>query len=164
MMAFAFAVVVAEKWNAELPIDLYVQREIGIETLAIGSANVILQGINIRIGLAGVDVGDRAELDFFRQREDSPRHHSIRHIVRQDSIYIGPNHRLLKRNQHAGKVVQRASGLAANVGRTELVIAANGEANGGLKLAVLRGTGVGQPQERLLTRQGREWIYREEVR
>src|SRR6266481_3439793 len=110
-MAFAFSMIGAKKRNAELTVDLDVQREKRREALPVRSSNVILQGINVGIRLAGVQIHDRAELQLFRQRENAPGHHAIGDVVRQDSINVGTNHRLLKGNEYAGKIVQISASL-----------------------------------------------------
>ena len=63
MMCLAFG---AHKRNAELPVNFDIQREKRPEALPVRNPDIILQTVDIRIGIAGMQVRDRTELKLFR--------------------------------------------------------------------------------------------------
>src|SRR5260221_13743473 len=138
MMDFAFSIVGAKKGDSELTIDLNIQSKKRSKPLPIWRPYIVLQRIDVGICLAGVPIRDGAELQLFRQREYSPSHYTIGDIVGENSVDIGTDHRLLKRNEYAGKVVQVSAGLASDVRRIHFVASANAEMNGGFQLAIVR--------------------------
>src|ERR1700732_4868258 len=99
-MGFVTALAGAEEGDAEFAIDLYVQREVGGEALAVRSADVVLLHVDVRIGVAAVDVGDGTELEFFGQREDAPGDDAVRHVVGKDAVDVRAYDGLGKRDEH----------------------------------------------------------------
>src|SRR5579859_126321 len=87
-----FATPVSEQWQAELAIELKVQREIFREALSIGRADVLLLNIDRRVREAGVNVDERAECELPGESEDSPANDAIRNVRRENTVDIGTNH------------------------------------------------------------------------
>src|SRR5262249_43447408 len=118
-----------QKWQAKLPVELHVQREIVGEALSIRRAHVVLQRVHVRIGIAAVPIHERAELESPRQRQNSPSNDSAGNIGRQNSVNVGPNDRLRERNKYARKVVQVSACPTPDIRSGNLTMVVNREVN-----------------------------------
>ena len=163
VMGLVPALAGAEEGDAKFTIDLHVEREVSGEALAVRGAHVVLLHIDVRIGVATVDVGDGTELEFLGQREDAPSNDAVGDVVGKDAVDVRANDRLSKRDEHVGEIVQIAAGLAADVRGVDLVMGVNGEAHSAFEFAIVRRASVGKSQERLCAGRGGKGIDHEEI-
>src|SRR5258708_26759448 len=138
MMAFSFSMIGAKIRDSELTIDFDVQCKKRSKPLPVWNPYVILQRIDVGIRLSGVPIRDGAELQLLGQGKYSPGHYAIGDVVGENSVNIGADHRLLERNEYAGKIVQVSAGLASDVRRIHFVASPNAEMDGGFQLAIMR--------------------------
>jgi hypothetical protein len=95
-----FAVFRTNKRNPKFPVKLHIQREERREALPIRKAYVVLQDVNVGIGVPAMHVRNRAEFETSRQRKYPPSNNAVWNIVGQNAIYVGPNDGLCERNQY----------------------------------------------------------------
>src|SRR6516164_224012 len=157
------AMLRAYERNREFPKELHVKREEGRKALAVWCAHIVLQNIDARIRIAAVHVCNRAEFEASGERKYPPSDDAARNVVRQNPVHIGTDYRLLKRNHHAGEIVQVTARLAPDVGSTYLIASPNSEMRGSLRFTIVCRTGIGESQKRWRRQGSCEWVNDKQV-
>src|SRR6266481_1382241 len=123
--------------DAKVPVDLGIEGKKHWKSLGVGQPNVILTLIYFGIRIARVYVHDRAEHQIERNMEGAPSDHAVRHIRRANTVGVGPDHRLLERNEDVPERVQISPGPAPDVGDIQVAILNGMEPQGCFRLAVV---------------------------
>jgi len=92
--------------RAEVPVDLGIKGKKHRKSLGVGQPNVILTLIYFGIRIAGVQVHDRAENQGEREVECPPSDDAVWHIRRANTVSVGPDDRLLERNEDVPERIQ----------------------------------------------------------
>src|SRR6266481_5141531 len=123
--------------DAEVPVDLGIDGKKHRKSLGVGQPNVILTLIYFGIRKARVHVDDRPENQGERKMKGPPGDHPVRHIRRVNTVSVGPDDRLLERNEDVPERVQISTRPAPEVRDTQIAILDGMEPQGCFRLAVV---------------------------
>src|ERR1700722_1984302 len=108
--------------DAEVPVNLGIDGKKHRKSLGVGLPKVILTLIYFGIRKARVHVDDRAENQGERKMKGPPGDHPVRHIRRANTVSVGPDDRLLERNEDVPERVQISTRPAPDVGDAQVAI------------------------------------------
>src|SRR6266852_6131477 len=123
--------------DAEVPVDLGIDGKKHRKSLGVGQPNVILTLIYFGIRKARVHVDERAENQGERKMKGPPSDHPVRHIRRANTVSVGPDDRLLERNEDVSQRVQISTRPAPDVGDAQVAILDGMKPQGCFRLAVV---------------------------
>src|SRR5260370_2476091 len=123
--------------DAEVPVDLGIDGKKHRKSLGVGQPNVILTLIYVGIRKARVHVDNRAENQGERKMKGPPSDHPVRHIRRANTVSVGPDDRLLERNEDVSQRVQISTRPAPDVGDAQVAILDGMKPQGCFRLAVV---------------------------
>ncbi len=90
----------------EIPVDLKIEGKECREPLSIRQPNIILPVVYPGIGKTTMQIDYRTKNKGVRKVKYPPNYYAVGNIRRPNTVYVGPDNRLLKRNENVPERVQ----------------------------------------------------------